>query len=123
MSQPCGVGVNSFFNAAVDEDPAVSVHVGPTLLFFINISNPNAVQSFVQCFDALLANVTVGTTTPTYSLAIEAGTGATVPGVLSLALTVPLSFRTGLVIAITSGATTNGAITADAVVNLGYLGA
>ena len=114
-------GVNSFFNVAVDEDPAVTVFAHPALLFFIHVINPNTTDCFLQCFDALLADVTVGTTTPKYSFLLPGGTGASNRGVYDGAFAVPLTFTTGLVIAVTTGATTNGAPLSDAIVNLGYL--
>lgn len=121
MSQPAGVGANAFFNAAVDEDPAVTVHVGRTLLFFLHVINPNTTNCFLQCFDALLANVVVGTTTPTYSFLLPGGSGASNWGAYAETFTVPLQFNTGLVIAVTTGVATNGAPSADSPVNIGYL--
>ena len=121
MSQPAGVGVNSFFNAAVDESPAVTVQAGRTLLFFVHVVNGDTTDCYLQCFDALLADVVVGTTTPKYSFLLPGGSGASNHGAYAENFTAPLQFNAGLVIAVTTGATTNGAPTNDAVVNIGYL--
>ncbi len=120
MSAPAGVGCNLFLNAAVDESPAVAVHVGPTLLYFLSVTNPDATDNYIQLFDSLLADVSVGTTVPKQSFMLPGGVGGN-DGLLTIAFPVALQFNTGLVVAITTTATGSGAPTGDAVVNLGYM--
>lgn len=63
------------------------------------INNPNGSTIYVQVFDALSANVTVGTTTPTYVLAIPAS------GTVTLELTCGVNHATGITVAATTTAT------------------
>jgi len=113
--------MTAFFNSAVDEDPAVQVYSTRTLVFYVHLINPNTTDVFCQMFDALIANVIVGTTVPTYSFIIPGGSGASNRGAFEQEFAVPLQFNTALSIAVTTGATTNGAPGSDAVVNIGYL--
>lgn len=108
------VGGTSYSNLALDEVKAVVI-AGPCLLFNIAAFNTGAV-SYLQFFDALTANVTVGTTTPTFVLALPAAGGINSNYVL------PKRFRNGVVIACTSAPTTNGAPAADAIITLDYTG-
>ncbi len=114
-------GLTAFFNAAVDEDPAVTVYAHRALVFFIHVINPNDTDCFLQCFNAAAADVIVGTTTPTYSFLLPGGTGADNRGAYAESYAVPLQFDTAFSIAVTTGVATNGAPSADAVVNIGYL--
>ena len=79
-----------------------------TYLDFFEVQNPGAAQVFLQLFDALTANVTVGTTAPTLSLVVPAGTG-TEDGARSELFSHPVHFRTGFIYAVTTTATGNTA--------------
>lgn len=121
MSSPPGAGVKSFFNSAIDETPAVIVHTGRTLVFNLNIINNTITDNFIQMFDAVVANVTVGTTVPKYSFLVPGGTGASNRGVLSITFSAPLQFDTALSVAITTDIGGSGAPATDGSVNIGYL--
>ena len=109
------VGGTSYSNAALDET-AVQVVAGPVLLFNIMGYNSGGTVSFLQFFDAPLADVTVGTTTPDFIIPLPASGG------YDSALTLPESFPHGIVIACTATPTGNGAPGADAVVKFSYVG-
>lgn len=120
MSVP-NTGVNSFFNSAIDESPAVDIFAKPTLLFNLHVINPNTTDVFIQLFNALAANVTVGTTTPQLSYLVPGGTGASNRGAFAIDFAAPISFATALSCAVTTDATGSGAPASDAIVNVGYL--
>lgn len=109
------VGGTLYSNLALDEVKA-SVVAGPVLLFNIMGFNSGGSVSYVQFFDALVADVTVGTTTPDFVIPLPAGGG------YDAAYVLPEGFRTGIVIACTATATGNGAPAADAIVKLSYVG-
>lgn len=107
------VGGTIYSNPTLDES-GVQVVGAPVLLFNIMGYNSGGSVSFLQFFDALLADVTVGTTTPDFIVPLPATGG------YDSALTLPESFRTGIVIACTATPTGNGAPAADALVKLSY---
>lgn len=91
---------------------------GRALLDVFEASNINAADAFVQMFDAASAgDVTLGTTTPTWSLFVPKG-DATSRGAADKTLPMPVSFLYGLVIAATTTATGSSAPTTGLVVNL-----
>lgn len=114
------VGFNPFFDSSVDE-VATDVYQHRVLVFFLHIINPNATDAFLQCFDALAADVTVGTTVPTYSFLLPGGTGASNRGAYAEQFEAPLQFNTALSIAITTTATGNTGPGTDCVANIGFL--
>jgi hypothetical protein len=63
------------------------------------IYNPNTTVAYIQVFDVASGSVTLGSTTPTYVLAIPAGSGA------NLELTCGVNHATAIVIAATTTAT------------------
>lgn len=87
-------------------------------LDFFEVQNPNAVQVFLQVFDALVAGVTLGTTAPTMSLMVPPG-DATNNGGRSEVLYRPPHFRTGIVYAVTT--TPTGSTAAGTVCGVGFL--
>ena len=108
------VGGTTYSNNELDEAKAVVI-ASPCLLFNITVFNSGA-AAYMQFFDALTADVTVGTTVPTFVLGLPAAGGIDSNYVL------PKRFRTGMVVAVTATATGNGAPGADAVVVLDYTG-
>ncbi len=110
------VGGTPYSNTALAEVKAVVVAT-PCLMFNLLCFNPDAATvTYVQFFDALTANVTVGTTVPTFVLPLPAKTGA------PLALNCPRKFSNGVVVACTSTATGAGAPATAAVVWFDYVG-
>lgn len=69
-----------------------TVVIGRTNLLGANVVNNQAAIIFVQLFDALLANVTLGTTTPDYEFQVAASSSAQLPMPVQ-----GLVFRTGIV--------------------------
>ena len=87
-----------YFNAAVTTTNE-TVQIGESLLFGYNIHNTTAADGFIQLFDALIADVTVGTTVPTYVIPVGAN------GVPSEDFVIPILFKIGIVIASTTAVT------------------
>lgn len=104
-----------YSNLALDETKAVVV-AGPVLLFNILGFNSGAAVSYIQFYDALTADVTVGTTVPTFVIPLPIGGG------LSDTYVLPEGFRNGIVVACTSTPTGSGAPGVDAILKLGYVG-
>ena len=93
-----GQGLDAFFNSAVTNTD-VAVKTRPGKLYGYHVENPNASKVFVQFFDALIADVTVGTTTPKFALAVPAS------GVLDHLFQLGVDFDTAITIAVTTAAT------------------
>ncbi len=108
-------GGTRYSNTSVSQTKA-SVVAAPVLLFNILAYNSGASVSYLQFFDALEANVTVGTTTPSFVIPLPATGG------YDAELQLPEGFRTGIVIACTATSTGSGAPSANALVKLGYTG-
>ncbi len=65
--------MNHYYNGSLSETK-VSAVIGPCNLYGFEMeNNSSASDVFVQIFDKLAANVTVGTTTPDYTFRIPAG--------------------------------------------------
>lgn len=109
------VGGTRYSNLALAETKAVVI-AGPVLLFNITAFNSGGATCYLQFFDALTADVTVGTTTPTFVIPLPASGG------YDTSLNLPEGFRNGIVIACTSTATGNGTPGAAAIIKLGYTG-
>lgn len=91
------VGHKSFWNNAVTT--AVAVKAAGGKLSALRLVNTTAAVAYLQCFDALAADVVLGTTTPTFAVRLAANES------LVFTPTVPIEFLTGLVIAGTTTAT------------------
>lgn len=94
------IGVNTVYDASVDNTNQVVAARGCTLRYFL-LSNPGTVDAYFQVFDALTADVTVGTTTPKASFIIPAGVSATQAGAYEYTGP-PIHFQKGLVYACTT---------------------
>lgn len=73
-----------FFDGDAD-NTAQTLKAGKTYLHKIIVENPNGAKAYVQLFDALAADVTVGTTVPDYVVPVLAGAGTVddyIPGIL-----------------------------------------
>lgn len=108
-------GSTPYRNYTADET-LVQVTTASVLLYNYTCYNPNGSDTFVQMFDALVADVTLGTTTPDLVLPLPTSGG------LDNALHIPRSFRNGMAIAVTSTATGSGAPAAACIVQLDYVG-
>lgn len=75
---------------------------GPTLLHQIHCDNIDATDGYVQLFDAVIqTDVTLGTTVPTFAIFIPAG-NATLRGAVTEVFAEGLSFKLGIVYAVTT---------------------
>jgi hypothetical protein len=102
----------TYFVAALDNDPLKLVATGPRLLLTIHIHNNTDAVAFVQVFDAAATtDVTLNTTVPTLSFGVAAS------GVANYEFSRGANFPLGIVIASTTtatgatGASTNVGIT------------
>lgn len=109
------VGGTCFYDDSVSET-ATDVVTGPALLFNILGFNTNGAVVYIQFFDAVAADVTVGTTAPKFVIPLPSGGG------YSDVYVCPEAFRNGISIAVTSTATGAGAPAAPALVKLTYVG-
>lgn len=96
-------GASPYYNSALAATKAV-VYTGPCRLFDINAYASGAgADVYLQIFDAVTADVTVGTTTPTLSIPIPNGAA------LDTTRSKPIAFSYGLIIACTATAGGSGA--------------
>ena len=108
-------GSNSFFNSALNVTP-VLVYSRQCHLAGYHLLNPGASAAYIQFFDAAaIADVTVGTTTPKFSLGLPATGGA------ARTCSFPIRFVKGVVIACTSTATGSGAPNAANIAMLEFI--
>jgi hypothetical protein len=109
------VGGKIYSNTALAETKAAAV-TSRCLVFNFLCVNPDATTiSYLQFFDLASADVTVGTTTPTFVMALSPKTG------YNIGLTCPVQFTTAMTVANTSTPTGNGAPATAAVVSLHYV--
>lgn len=109
------VGGKIYSNLALAEVKAGAI-TNRTLVFNWFCINPDATTiSYLQVFDLLAADVTVGTTTPTFVIPLSPKTGVT------FGLACPVQFLNGVTLANTATATGNGAPATAAVVSLHYV--
>ena len=92
-----------FFDASADATVA-NLKTTSGLVFFIELSNIDNADYFLQLFDALAADVTLGTTTPNLSLLIPAG-DSTFRGAMDKVFSPPLKFETAISYGVTTTAT------------------
>lgn len=106
--------MTAFRNPAVSSTP-VQVRSGGGRVHKYHFGNPNGAIVFVHMYNALAANVTVGTTTPlmSYMVAPNAALDGFWPN--------SVNYSTGISVAVTTTATGNTAPTTGVLVNLGYL--
>lgn len=85
--------------------------------------NPNTVPVYAKFYDALVGDVTVGTTVPVKTVAIPASDGVS-PGIVSFDVNGQAlkAFATGIVIAVVTGLADNstGALTSDIHAEVAY---
>ena len=93
-------GGGSVFRSVTLTNTAVAVDASPGTVSMIHAANTggSAALCYLQLYDVAAASVTVGTTTPTITLAIAAST------VLTLPLSTPIQFATAISAAATTTA-------------------
>lgn len=99
------VGTLPYFNDAV-AGTKQTVKDAPAKLFGLKLVNTTAAAAYLQVFDKLAANVTVGTTTPTFCVRLAANES------ISIQFPDPVDFQLGLTVA---GCTTATGLTGAAV--------
>lgn len=103
------------FFAAAQKNVKTTVKAAPGQLFGWSIANLDASITYLQLFDALVANVTVGTTAPNFDIVIPAS------GALNQVSDFPAgNFQNGITIAATTTATGSTAQTNGLVLTLFY---
>ena len=106
-----GIGLSTNYQAALG-GTVVNIKAGGGRLYAIELNSANAVSEFLQLFDALAANVTLGTTTPKLSLAIPKGISATDVGIMDKSWEGGVQFNTAISAAVTTTNTgSTGAVT------------
>lgn len=96
-------GFASYRNTALSATKQTVV-AAATTLWGVNLINPNTVPVYLKLYNALVGDVTVGTTAPAMTIAVPAGDGVT-PGIFfarpgSVAIR---AFSTGLTAAVVTG--------------------
>lgn len=89
-------------------------------LYFLEVSNPNSTDAYIQLFDLATGSVTVGTTTPKLSLLVPAGNGTNY-GAMDKVFTIPIAFATAITYACTTTATGSTDPTVGLIINAGYI--
>ena len=109
----------TLFDSSGDQTAQV-LKASPGYLKYLHAINANTVDIYVQFFDAAVADVTVGTTTPKWSLLVPAGNGAQ-GGIFDEQWQDPVSFGTAISYACTTTATGAGAPTTGLTLNFGFI--
>lgn len=104
-----------YFDADGDESVQV-MRTGSRYLYSLEASNIDAADAFIQLFDAVAADVTVGTTVPTLSFLVPAG-DATLRGKMQESWTNGVEFLKGITYACTTTATGSTAGSTGLVIN------
>jgi hypothetical protein len=91
-------------------------------LIWLEVSNPNTADAFLQLFDVAVGNVTVGSTSPKMSLLVPAGASATVRGAMDKDFdSHPVKFGTAMTYACTTTPTGNTNPSSALTINIGYI--
>ena len=107
------IGTSPFFNSAL-LGTVTNVKTSAGNVYAWSIGNPNSSVAYVQVFNALAVNVTLGTTTPSYSIPIPASSGS------NFTIPVPVGHSTAISVAATTTATGAVAPSSGLVVNIFY---
>ena len=107
---PVGTSI-VYYNGALSATKAVP-KAGPAVISAIHIYNPSDAVGYLQVFDALTANVTVGSTAPTFTFAVATVAAGTIT------FPAPLELATGCVVAFTTTATGSSAPSTAGVVTM-----
>jgi hypothetical protein len=113
MAQPWQSGSTPYFVSG-QKATKLQIKSGSAFLFGWHIQNLDASVTYLQFFDAPASGVTVGTTTPSFVIAVPAS------GLHDADDSVPIGLKGGLTIAATTTATGSGAPTNGLNVNLFY---
>jgi hypothetical protein len=92
------VGALPYFNDAV-AGTKQTVKDAPAKLYGVKLVNTTAAAAYLQVFDKLAANVTVGTTTPTFCFRLAANES------VNIQFEAPIDFQNGMTLAGCTSAT------------------
>lgn len=109
-----GAGLKTF-KANAQKATKAAVKEGRGRVYGYHIYNPDSTDTFVQFYDALTDNVTVGTTGASEILWVPALGG------IEQIFPLPLEFNTGIGLAATTTMTGSGAPTTGLLINLFYV--
>ena len=102
------------------DNTAQAVSTTSSVLYGIEVSNPNSADAYLQLFDVATGDVTVGTTTPNLSLFVPAGDG-TKDGAMDKDFSEGIKFGTAISYACTTGAANAGDPSTGLIVNMWFL--
>ena len=114
-----GTGLSTLFDSDGD-NTAQSIKASAGRLYFLEVSNPNSADAYLQLFDLATVSVTVGTTAPKLSLFVPAGDG-TKDGAMDKVFPIGITFGTAITYACTTTATGAGDPTTGLIVQAGYV--
>lgn len=115
-----GIRTQTLFDSDGDNTNQV-VKSNPGRIYNVEVSNINNADAFLQLFDALTANVTVGTTAPKLSFLVPKGNTVDYGAMEKQFGDSPLEFGVGIIYACTTTATGNGDPTTGLIVNIVYI--
>lgn len=107
-----------YFDADGD-NTAQTVKTTGGRIHYLEVSNPNATDAYIQFYDAAAGSVTVGTTTPVQSFLVPAGDGTKDAGT-EKTFNFPWKFNDAITYACTTTATGSTDPTTGLVVNILY---
>lgn len=114
-----GTGLSTLFDSDAD-NTAQALKASAGRLYFLEVSNPNAADAWVQIFDLATGSVTVGATTPKLSLFVPAGDG-TLDGAMDKSWEIGMHFATAITYACTTTPTGSGDPTTGLILNAGFV--
>ena len=115
-----GVITRTLFDSDGD-NTAQAISTASGFLVWIEVSNPNTIDAFIQLFDLAAGDVTVGTTAPKVSFLVPAAASATIRGAFDREFAPPLRFGTAMTYACTTTPTGNTDPTTGLTVNFGFV--
>lgn len=89
-------------------------------IYYINVTNQNTADAYLQLFDAAAGSVSVGTTAPIQSYLIPGGDGTNSGGLTQEFYNAPIHFENAITYACTTTATGSTDPTAGLTVNILY---
>lgn len=101
------------------DNTAQSVKTTSGRIHYLEVSNPNTSDAYIQFFDKATSGVTVGTTTPIQSFLVPAATGSNA-GATEKTFAFPWKFNTAITYACTTTAAGNTDPSTGLVVNILY---
>lgn len=117
VASATAVGQDLYFDSDGD-NTAQTIKSSSGRLYFLEVSNPNSADAYLQLYDTAAA-ITVGTTVPNLSFLVPAGDG-TRDGAMDKFFEPPLAFANSIKYACTLTATGSGDPTTGLIVNAGF---